>query len=216
MATAVRGVIFDWGGVITGPIIDTVQAWLTADGIDRESYLAVMHPWVQHAYGPQQQDTPIHALERGEVTDAEFEQALASLLVTTAGTEVPATGLLKRMFAASVISAQMLDLIRELRAGGLKIGLLSNSWGGMQDAYPQRILDELFDAVVISGLVGMRKPEERIFRLAAARMGLDPAECVFVDDVEGNIEAARALGFCVVLHKEPAATKAELRALLAH
>jgi putative hydrolase of the HAD superfamily len=216
LSSSIRGVIFDWGGVITTPVIDTVFAWLAAEGIDQDSYTAAMRPWVQRAYGVEQQDTPIQALERGEVTDAEFEQVLASLLITTEGAAVPAEGLLRRMFAASVVQAEMLDLIRELRASGLRIGLLSNSWGGTQDGYPRDILDELFDATVISGLVGMRKPEERIFRLAAGELGLEPTECVFVDDVEGNITAARALGFGVVHHKEPTATKAELLELLAH
>ncbi len=216
LSGVVRGVIFDWGGVITSPIIDTVQAWLTADGIDRDSYTAAMRPWVQRAYGTEQQDTPIHALERGEVTDAEFERALAGLLLTTEGGPVLADGLLKRMFGASVVQPEMLDLIRELRSSGLKIGLLSNSWGGAEDGYPRDILAELFDATVISGLVGMRKPEERIFRLAADQLGLEPAECVFVDDMEGNITAASALGFGVVYHKDPAVTKAELLELLAH
>jgi putative hydrolase of the HAD superfamily len=216
VSSVVRGVIFDWGGVITSPIVDTVQAWLSAEGIDRDSYTAAMRPWVQRAYGAEQQDTPIQALERGEVTDAEFEAVLAGVLLTTDGLPVVADGLLKRMFGASVVQAEMLELIRELRASGLKIGLLSNSWGGTADGYPRDILDELFDATVISGLVGMRKPEERIFRLAAEQLGLEPAQCVFVDDVEGNITAARALGFGVVHHKEPAATKAELLGLLAH
>jgi putative hydrolase of the HAD superfamily len=215
-SAAVRGVIFDWGGVITSPIIDTVRAWLAAEGIDQDSYTAAMRPWVQRAYGAEQQDTPIHGLERGEVSDAEFEEALASLLVTTDGGAVPASGLLKRMFAASAVQDDMLELIRDLRARGLRIGLLSNSWGGSADDYPREILDELFDAAVISGQVGMRKPEERIFRLAAGELGLEPGQCVFVDDVEGNITAARALGFAVVHHTEAAATKAELLGLLAH
>jgi epoxide hydrolase-like predicted phosphatase len=214
-APGLRGVIFDWGGVITNPIIDTVQAWLTADGIDRDSYAAAMRPWVRSAYGPEQRDSPIHALERGEVSDAEFEQALAALLVGLDGGVVPADGLLRRMFAASRVEAEMLDLIRELRGRGLRIGLLSNSWGGGEDSYPRDILDELFDAVVISAQVGMRKPEERIFRLVTDRIGLAPASCVFVDDVEGNITAARSLGFAVVHHRAPAATKAELLDLLA-
>jgi putative hydrolase of the HAD superfamily len=200
--------------VITNPIVDTVQAWLTADRIDKDSYTAAMRPWVRRAYGPDQQDTPIHALERGELSDAEFEQTLAALLVGLDGGTVAADGLLRRMFAASQVQAEMLELIRELRGDGLRIGLLSNSWGGGEDSYPRDILDELFDAVVISAHVGMRKPEERIFRLAAHELGLTPAQCVFVDDVEGNIMAARALGFAVVHHRDPAATRAELREML--
>ncbi len=210
---APRGVIFDWGGVITSPIVDTVRAWLDADGIDRDSYAAAMRPWVRQAYGPDDAESPIHALERGDITDSEFEEILASALVTVDGGQVRAAGLLKRMFAGSVMQPEMLDLVRELRGSGLRTGLLSNSWGH-RDSYPRDLLDELFDDAVISAEVGMRKPEERIFRLAVERLGLSPAECVFVDDVEGNIVAARALGFAVVHHTEPAVTKAQLAGLL--
>lgn len=213
-ASKPRAVIFDWGGVLTTPIIDTVRAWLDADGIDKDSYTTAMRAWVRQAYGPDEAESPIHALERGEISDAEFEEVLAAALVSVDGGPVPAPGLLSRMFAGSTMQAEMLDLIRELRQSGLRTGLLSNSWGSRY-GYPRDVLDELFDDAVISGLVGMRKPEERIFRLAVDRLGLAPAECVFVDDIEGNIVAARALGFAVVHHTAPAVTKAQLAELLA-
>lgn len=205
--------IFDWGGVITTPIIDTVMAWLEADGIDRDSYTAAMRIWVRQAYGPDQAESPIHALERGEISDSEFEEILAGELMGVDGGPVPAAGLLRRMFAGSTMQAEMLDLVRELRHSGLRTALLSNSWG-TRYGYPREVLDELFDDAVISGQVGMRKPEERIFRLAADRLGLAPAECAFVDDIEGNIVAARALGFAVVHHTAAATTKAQLAELL--
>jgi putative hydrolase of the HAD superfamily len=200
--------------VITTPIIDTVVAWLEADGIDRDSYTTAMRSWVRRAYGPDEAESPIHALERGEISDTEFEEILAGVLVSLDGAPVPASGLLKRMFARSQVQDEMLDLVRELRAGGLRTSLLSNSWG-TREGYPQDVIDELFDDAVISGDVGMRKPEERIFRLAVERLGLSPAECVFVDDMEGNIVAAQALGFAVVHHTEPAATRAQIAGLLA-
>ena len=101
--------------MITTPIVDTVFAWLADERIDKDSYTTVMRQWVRSAYGPDESESPIHALERGEVTDAEFEQILAAALVNVDGGPVPAQGLLKRMFAASVIQAEMLDLVRELR-----------------------------------------------------------------------------------------------------
>lgn len=207
--------IFDWGGVITSPIIDTVTAWLEAERIDRESYLAAMQPWVRSAYGPEDSESPIHALERGEVSDEEFEATLAAALVREDGTPVRSAGLLRRMFGASVILDQMLELIKDLRTHGILTSLLSNSWGGGADGYPRHLFADLFDDVVISGEVGMRKPEERIFQLAAARLGVAPAECVFVDDVEGNIVAAQALGFTAVHHADPVRTRAALSELLA-
>ncbi len=207
--SAVRAVIFDWGGVITSPILDTVSAWLEADRIDRDSYVAAMRPWVRRAYGSDPAESPIHGLERGEVSDEEFEATLAARLVCVDGTPVAAAGLLQRMFAASVLQDEMIGLIRELRTGGVTTSLLSNSWGA-SDGYPRHLFGDLFDDVVISGEVGMRKPEERIFRLAVDRLGLAPAECAFVDDVEGNIAAARALGFMTVHHQGPAQTRTEL------
>jgi epoxide hydrolase-like predicted phosphatase len=208
-----RGVILDWGGVLTNPIADTVQAWLEQEQIDRASYAATMRPWLRRAYGTDEQESPVHALERGEVTDGEFEQLLAGLIVRVGGEPVRADGLLGRMFGASVLVDDMLDLVRELRRGGLRTGLLSNSWGSRY-GYPRQLLAELFDDVVISAEVGMRKPEERIFALAAQRLGLPPAECLFIDDIERNIAAARALGFVAVLHREPALTRQELTRLL--
>jgi putative hydrolase of the HAD superfamily len=80
--------------------------------------------------------------------------------------------------------------------------------------YPRHLFPGMFDVVVISGEVGMRKPEERIFRHAAGLLGLDPAECVLIDDIEANVRAAEALGMTGVLHTEPAATAAGLASLL--
>jgi epoxide hydrolase-like predicted phosphatase len=192
-----RGVITDWGGVMTSPIIDSVNAWLAADGIDRASYVAVMRQWVKQAYAADGDHNPIHALERGECTNDEFELALASELVLENGGQVAGPGLLTRMFAGSTLDESMLELFRKLHADGVPTGLLSNSWGG---SYPHELFPDMFDAVVISAEVGMRKPEPRIFLHAAELLGLTPAECVFIDDIEANITAAEQLGFTGVLH----------------
>jgi putative hydrolase of the HAD superfamily len=90
--------------------------------------------------------------------------------------------------------------------------LLSNSWGAGE--YPRADFAELFDVVVISGEVGMRKPEEAIFLHAARALGLAPAECVFIDDMQANVTAAAALGMTGVLHNDPATTVAALHDLL--
>lgn len=211
---AIRGVIVDWGGVMTSPIIDTMNAWMSAEQIDRASYLTVMRRWVVQAYVEGIEPNPIHALERGECTNEEFEQLLAAELTHVNGEPVRADGLLRRMFAAGVLQADMLELIRSLRQAGLRTALLSNSWGNDGDDYPRHLFGELFDVVVISAEVGMRKPEERIFRHTAALLGLEPAECVFIDDVEANITAAAAIGLVALHHTESAVTLARLADLL--
>ena len=165
-----RGVITDWGGVLTTPILTTVQAWIQADGIDWDSYRTVMRSWVFDAYGPDASQNPVHALERGECSGAEFEQMLAARLLRTDGGVVTAEGILQRMFAASTSVPAMYDMIRAVRGAGFRTGLLSNSWGC--DEYPRADFPGLFDAVVISGECGMRKPEQAIFLHAAKCLGL--------------------------------------------
>jgi len=199
---------------MTSPILDTMNAWMIAEQIDRQTYLSVMRRWVTQAYVDGFEGNPIHLLERGECTNEEFERALAAELSHVDGRPVAAEGLLRRMFAAAVLEADMLDLIRSLRQAGLRTALLSNSWGNVGDEYPRHLFAELFDAVVISAEVGMRKPEERIFRHTAALLGLEPAECLFIDDVEANVTAATAAGLVALHHTEAAATLARLNDLL--
>jgi epoxide hydrolase-like predicted phosphatase len=223
-----RGIITDWGGVLTTPILTTVRSWIKADGIDWVSYRDTMRAWVAQAYdsgaedepegepegepGNKHRPNPIHALERGECSGAEFEQILAARLLQVDGAAVAAQGLLRRMFAASLPVPAMYDTIRTLRAAGFSTALLSNSWGC--DEYPRADFPGLFDTVVLSGEVGMRKPEKEIFLHAAETLGLAPAECVFIDDMEANVAAAQACGMTGVLHTETAGTAKALQDLL--
>src|SRR5215469_2745953 len=181
-----RGVITDWGGVMTNPIIESVDAWLTADGIERASYTTVMRRWVRQAYTDGADVNPIHALERGECSNADFERALARELVRVDGGPVASSGLLERMFAGSRMDERMRELFRDL-----------------------------FDAVVISAEVGMRKPEPRIFLHAARLLGLPPEACIFIDDIQANVAAAEELGFTGVLHAAADGTAERVTELLA-
>jgi putative hydrolase of the HAD superfamily len=207
-----RGIITDWGGVLTTPILTTVRAWIKADGIDWVSYRDVMQPWVSQAYDSDGRPNPIHALERGECSGAEFEQILAARLLRVDGTPVVAYGLLRRMFEASLPVPAMYDTIRTLRAAGFSTALLSNSWGC--DEYPRADFSGLFDTVVLSGEVGMRKPEPRIFRHAAQLLGLPPEACIFIDDIQANVTAAEELGFTGVLHNAADGTAERVAELL--
>jgi putative hydrolase of the HAD superfamily len=171
-----------------------------------------MRQWVGQAYADGQEHTnPIHALERGECSNDEFELALASELVMVDGGPVAGRGLLTRMFAGSRMDDVMLRLLRRLHAGGVPTGLLSNSWGG---GYPTELFGAMFDAVVISAEVGMRKPELRIFLHAAGLLGLDPQECLFIDDIQANITAAEQVGFTGILHTTAGQTAERVAKLL--
>jgi epoxide hydrolase-like predicted phosphatase len=210
-----RAVLIDWGGVLTQPITETVRTWIAADQIDWERYVAVVGPWLADAYAASGDGAvnPVHALERGECTVTEFERLLAGLLIRIDGGPVLADGLLTRMLSAGRPVPAMYQLIRELRGKGVRTALLSNSWG--PTGYPRDDFPDLFDAVVISGEVGMRKPEPRIFHHAAALLDLEPAHCVFVDDLEANVKAAVGCGMTGVHHTDPALPQQRLTDLFA-
>lgn len=208
---AVRGLITDWGGVLTTPLKETIAAWLTAEDVDPDTYRVVMTEWVRQAYDGDGEVNPIHGLETGLLTPGEFELRLAERLRTRTGEPVPADGLLTRMFLAFEPVEPMYDALRKARAGGVRTCLLSNSWG---NTYPREMFDEIFDAVVISSEVRLRKPDPAIFHHALDLIGLLPEECAFVDDIEYNVRAAEELGIAGVHYQDVESTLARLEELL--
>jgi epoxide hydrolase-like predicted phosphatase len=202
-ASPLRGLIVDWGGVLTAPIDEAMTAWARHEGIDLENYRTVMRGWIEGA-------SPIHGLERGELTTVEFERLLADRF-REHGVAVEADGLLARMLdGLRELSDDMVNLVRRARRQGLKTALLSNSWG---EHYPEHLWVGAFDAVVISGRVGMRKPDEEIFRHTADLLQLPAAACVMVDDLAANIRGAVAAGMVGVLHVSYQQTLDELEIL---
>jgi epoxide hydrolase-like predicted phosphatase len=217
-----RAVITDWGGVLTSPLDEAIAAWLAADEIDATLYRDVMRAWFDGAYAghsPYGGGVPvsiegrnlIHGLEDGSLAPAEFERLLALELRTVTGAAVPAAGLLNRMFAEFAPVEAMYETLHDCKRAGLRMALLSNSWG---NDYPRERWAGLFDAIVISGEVRMRKPGPEIFHHAVSLLGLGPRECVFVDDIPANIAAAEALGMTGVHHTDPASTRDALRSLI--
>ncbi len=106
-------------------------------------------------------------------------------------------------------------MIQRTRAAGIRVGLLSNSWGdGAYDPYEGYDLDSIFDAVVISGDTGTRKPDPAIYLLAADQLGIPPRECVFADDTAANLPAAEELGMATVHFTDAARGISEISRLL--
>lgn len=223
---ALRGLLTDWGGVLTTPLTDAIGAWAAAERIDLDVYRTVMLAWLAHAYDTAPAGdgvaedgradgvppvNPVHGLEEGTLDPREFERRLAAELRTIDGDPVACDGLLERMFSAFAPVEPMYDALRKIKQTGLRTGLLSNSWG---NSYPRELWTELFDIVVISAEVGMRKPDERIFRHALEGLGLEPHECVFIDDIEHNIRAAEAIGMVGLHHTDPIMTVSSLEGLL--
>jgi epoxide hydrolase-like predicted phosphatase len=201
-----QGLIVDWGGVLTMPIHTATKTWLTAAGVDHNHYGAVLQRWAEPSPG---ESSPVHELERGELAVEDFEQLFSAALAGE-GSAVEARGLVDRMLAdLSAYEVAMTSLVTRARTAGIRTALLSNSWG---NDYDRTDWHEMFDVVVISGEVGMRKPEPCIFELALHRIGLPADECVFVDDMAHNIVAAQQAGLVGIVHRNFEETAAELEA----
>jgi epoxide hydrolase-like predicted phosphatase len=196
-----RGLLIDFGGVLTTSVFASFAAFEQAEGLDRLAVARLLRDDPRAA-------KLLVALETGGAPDAVFETELGALL------GVSPRGLIKRLLGGTRPERGMIEAVRALRRAGVRTALVSNSWGTA--SYPEGLLNDLFDAVVISGQVGLRKPDPEIYRLAAQKIGLDPAECVFVDDLPTNLGPAARLGMGVIRHTTPAATIAELGAAFGH
>jgi epoxide hydrolase-like predicted phosphatase len=202
-----QGLIVDWGGVLTMPIHVAIGNWLKATGVEHDHYGTVLRRWVEPL---PDEISPVHRLERGELAVEDFEHLLSAALASE-GSTVEARGLVGRMFAdLAIYEDSMTSLVTRARAAGVRTGLLSNSWG---NDYDRSDWHDMFDAVVISGEVGMRKPEPEIFELVLGRIGLPAADCVFIDDMAHNVVAAEQAGLTGIVHRTFDETASRLGAL---
>jgi len=205
MPEPVEAVVFDYGGVMTNPIRSIVGAWIERDGIDPASFSDAMREWLGSSAAD---GNPVHLLETGEMPIEEFDRHLAERLRTIDGAPVEASGLSSSLFSGMHPDESMFELVADLRAMGIPVGLLSNSWG---NGYPRERLDAAFDLVVISGEVGMRKPNLDIYEYCLAGLGINAASTVFVDDAVQNVDGALRSGMRAIRHASEPQTRAELR-----
>ena len=192
----------DFGGVLTTNVFDSFRAFCAEEGLDPETIRRLFRE------EPRALEC-VRALERGEMTEDEFATRFGELL------ELDPTrraGLVDRMFGHIEPDERMVEALRRARAQGVRTGLISNSMGAGR--YDRSTFPELFDGVVISGDEGMHKPEPAIYELGCERVGLAPAECVFVDDLRENCEGAEAVGMTAVLHRGAERTLPRLEELL--
>lgn len=198
--------ILDYGGVLTTPLQDAMIRFAHETGIELQDLVRA----ALGAYADVDDDLVV-AFETGKISEEEFSDAFARRLSDMTGVAIEPHGLVRRVFAGLEVEEAMVSAVESARAAGVKTGMLSNSWG--MSLYPKDLLGRLFDAVVVSGDVGMRKPDPAIYALITQRLGVDSSRCVFVDDFHGHIESAARAGMTTVLHRTPAETIAELERL---
>jgi epoxide hydrolase-like predicted phosphatase len=194
-----RGLLIDYGGVLTTSVDEAFEQFARREGLAPGAVAAALRS------GPEARAL-LNGLEEGALPEADFERGFAALL------GVAPDGLIGRLLAGLRPDRRMIGAVGAMRRAGVPTCLVSNSWG--VGIYPAHLLGGLFDATVISGRVGMRKPNPEIYRHAVGALGLEPGECVFVDDLPRNLAPAAALGMAVIHHTAASATIPQVARLL--
>lgn len=209
----IEAVVFDLGGVFTDSPFEAVRAMGADKGAPSEEALHIV-------FGPYDTDTdhPWHRAERGELDIASTRRAIREL-GRRRGYELDLFDMLRYMASDGGIRHQVVERVRRLRhEEGLRTGLLTNNVAELREYWrPLLPLDDLFDVVIDSSEVGMRKPDPRIFELVLERLGgVAPQRAVFLDDYEGNVVAARQVGWHgIVVGIDPGPALVELDQVLA-
>ncbi len=194
-----RGLLVDWGGVMTTNVFDAFRTFCEEVGLEPDAV-------AKRFRSDRASRELLVGLETGALSEEEFEPRFAEIL------GVPATGLIDRLFAGGVNDEAMQTAVARARATGVRTGLISNSWGTRR--YDRALLGRLFDGVVISGEIGIRKPTPEIYECGAQAIELSPGDCVFVDDLPFNLPPAAELGMATVHHVDSSRTIDELERLL--
>ena len=195
-----RGLLVDFGGVLTTNVFESFRAFCRTEGLDPEAFLNLFR-------GDPEARVELRQVETGQLPEDEFARRIGARLGLR-----ETEGLIDRLFAGMETDGAMVAAVKRVKAAGIRTGLLSNSLGSGR--YDRDSFPELFDGVVISGEVGLHKPQPEMFMLGAERIGLPPEQCVFVDDLRENCEGAEAVGMTAILHRGADSTLPELERLL--
>ncbi len=187
----VEAVISDFGGVLTTPLFNAFAHVQEEQGIGLESLGKAMWRATQ-----ERGENPLFPLERGELAEAEFLRILEHALEAEVGRPVSLANFGERYFAQLHPNEELIAHLRSLKEErGLRLAMLTNNVREWEARWRSMLpVDELFETVVDSAFVGMRKPEPGIYALTLERLGLPAGACVFLDDLEANCDAAAALG----------------------
>jgi epoxide hydrolase-like predicted phosphatase len=208
--TAIRAVISDFGGVLTTPLLHSFAAFQDHSGIPMESLGRGLQT-VAETDGA----NPLYELEKGRMTEADFLRKLGAALEQDLGRPVEMEGFSEVYFAQLQTNPEMIDYLRSLGGRGIRLAMLTNNVAEWEPRWRSMLpVDDIFELVVDSAFVGMRKPEPEIYELTLDRLGLAAPECVFVDDIDINCDAARELGMTAVHFTNSEQAIAEIEAAL--
>jgi putative hydrolase of the HAD superfamily len=210
-AGRITTVISDFGGVLTTPLIQSFAAVQDETGVQFEELGNAMTR-IQEEDGHH----PLFELETGRLSEADFLRKLGDALEPALGHRPQLHRFREIYFDALHPNEPMIDLMREAKKRGYRMGLLTNNVREWEPLWRTMLpVDEIFEVVVDSGFVGCRKPDREIYDLTLERMGgPSPHECLFIDDTDVNCDTARELGMSAVHYRDNDQAIREIRAPL--
>jgi putative hydrolase of the HAD superfamily len=209
-ANGIRAIVSDFGGVLTTPLLSSFVAVQDEIGIATEDLGKAMR-----AATEKRGENPLFEMERGELAEGAFLDLLADALEPLVGHRPHLHRFREVYFEALHPNGEMIELMRELKASGLKMALLTNNVREWEPLWRSMLpVDEIFEEIVDSAFVGCRKPEARIYELTLERIGMAAEECIFIDDLHPNCEGAEALGMRAVHFRDNEQAIGEIRAAL--
>jgi putative hydrolase of the HAD superfamily len=206
----IEAVVSDFGGVLTTPLLTAFMAVQDEIGVSPENIGKAMRAIVE-----EDGENPLYALEKGEIAELAFLERLGAALEPLLGHRPQLHRFRETYFEALDPNQPMIELMRELKAAGKRLAMLTNNVREWEPLWRSMLpVDEIFETVVDSGFVGCRKPEARIYELTLERIGLPAGACLLVDDLLPNIEGARAAGMRAVHFRDNEQAIPEIRAAL--
>src|SRR5215218_3790537 len=206
----IEAIVSDFGGVLTTPLLTSFMAVQDEIGISPENLGKAMRTITE-----EDGENPLYALERGEMAEVDFLARLGDGLEPLLGHRPQLHRFRETYFEALHPNEPMIELMRELQASGLRMAMLTNNVREWEPLWRSMLpVDEIFEEIVDSAFVGCRKPEARIYELTLERIGLPAEACLFIDDLQPNIEGAEAAGMSAVHFRDNEQAIAEIRAAL--
>jgi putative hydrolase of the HAD superfamily len=206
----IDAVVSDFGGVLTTPLMGAFARIQDDLDLPFEAYPKAFAYSLEH-----DGVHPLFAIERGEITEEEFLARMERAMAATLGRPVDLRSFNELLFDGLQPNQELFDYYGALRKRGVRLALCTNNVREWEPRWRTMLpVDELFEVIVDSAFVGTRKPEPEIYAIVLERLGLPAEGCVFVDDLEGNVDAARDAGMHGIVHRETAETIRELEALL--
>jgi len=208
----IEAVVCDFGGVLTTPLLDAFLGLQERRGIPLEAFGAAL----ARAAADNGGENPLFELETGRITEARFVEQLGAALRDELGRDVDLARFGETFFAHLQPNEELFAFMRTLRDRGYRMAILTNNVREWEPLWRSMLpIDELFELVVDSGFEGVRKPDPRIYEVTLDRLGVAPGATLFVDDLEVNCDAARALGMQAVWFRSNPQAIGEVERLLA-